>query len=83
MDCHAHSEMSLLDPRALPVRSCCLQTAHDPGYLVKHLLSGLPPVVERVKRMRGGTAPNSCDENHSKMMQSQAGASSGSHCSCV
>eukprot|EP00891_Asterochloris_glomerata_P007781 jgi/Astpho2/7781/Aster-06073 len=64
------------DPSKRPTAQQLLEhkffkTAHDPGYLVKHLLSGLPPVVERVKRMRGGTAPNNCDENHSKMMQSQ------------
>lgn len=49
-----------------------LQTAHEPSYLVKHLLGSLPPVVERVKLMRKGQAPNgSLEENLVKMAQSQ------------
>ena len=49
-----------------------LQTAHEPSYLVKHLLGSLPPVVERVKLMRKGQAPNgSSEDNLVKMAQSQ------------
>ena len=49
-----------------------LQTAHEPSYLVKHLLGNLPPVVERVKLMRKGQAPNgSSEDNFAKMAQSQ------------
>lgn len=47
-----------------------LQTAHDQGYLVKHLLSGLPNVAERVKNMRqarNGTA----EDNKNRMFASQ------------
>ena len=50
----------------------CLQTAHEPSYLVKHLLGSLPPVVDRVKLMRKGQAPNgSQEDNFAKMAQSQ------------
>ena len=39
---------------------------------MKHLLGGLPPVVERVKLMRKGQAPNgSMEDNYAKMAQSQ------------
>lgn len=49
-----------------------LQTAHEPSYLVKHLLGNLPPVVDRVKLMRKGQAPNgSQEDNFAKMAQSQ------------
>ncbi len=48
------------------------QTAHEPSYLVKHLLGNLPPVVDRVKLMRKGQAPNgSQEDNFAKMAQSQ------------
>ena len=53
-----------------------MQTAHEPSYLVKHLLGSLPPVVERVKLMRKGQAPNgSSEDNLVKMAQSQVGHS--------
>lgn len=32
--------------------TCTAQTAHDPAYLVKHLLAGLPDVTTRVHQMR-------------------------------
>lgn len=49
-----------------------VQTAHEPSYLVKHLLGSLPPVVDRVKLMRKGQAPNgSQEDNFAKMAQSQ------------
>lgn len=49
-----------------------MQTAHEPSYLVKHLLGSLPPVVDRVKLMRKGQAPNgSQEDNFAKMAQSQ------------
>ena len=52
--------------------AAALQTAHEPSYLVKHLLGSLPPVVERVKLMRKGQAPNgSSEDNLVKMAQSQ------------
>lgn len=48
------------------------KTAHEPSYLVKHLLGNLPPVVDRVKLMRKGQAPNgSQEDNFAKMAQSQ------------
>lgn len=48
------------------------KTAHEPGYLVKHLLGSLPAVVDRVKLMRKGQAPNgSQEDNFAKMAQSQ------------
>lgn len=46
------------------------KTAHEPGYLVKHLLAGLPPVTERVKLMRAGKA-GSASENIHMAAQSQ------------
>lgn len=50
----------------------CMQTAHEPSYLVKHLLGGLPPVVDRVRLMRKGQGPNgSIEDNNAKMAQSQ------------
>ena len=40
---------------------CCRcatqQTAHDKSFLVKQLLTGLPPVTRRVAEMRAGKAP--------------------------
>ena len=43
---------------------------------MKHLLGSLPPVVERVKLMRKGQAPNgSSEDNLVKMAQSQVGHS--------
>lgn len=48
------------------------KTAHEPSYLVKHLLGSLPPVVDRIKLMRKGQAPNgSQEDNFAKMAQSQ------------
>lgn len=48
------------------------KTAHEPSYLVKHLLGGLPPVVDRVRLMRKGQGPNgSIEDNNAKMAQSQ------------
>lgn len=59
----------------IPAEMCwvaVLQTAHEPSYLVKHLLGSLPPVVDRVKLMRKGQAPNgSSEDNLVKMAQSQ------------
>lgn len=61
--CSAHADATL---------AAVLQTAHEPSYLVKHLLGSLPPVVERVKLMRKGQAPNgSSEDNLVKMAQSQ------------
>ena len=55
-----------------PDAQCVAQTAHEPSYLVKHLLGNLPPVVDRVKLMRKGQAPNgSQEDNFAKMAQSQ------------
>ena len=45
------------------------KTAHEPGYLVKNLLAGLPSVTERVKLMRTGKAGAS--ENQFMAAQSQ------------
>ena len=58
----------------LVIKHCgaATQTAHEAGYLVKHLIGGLPPVVERVRLMRKGQAPNgSMEDNFAKMAQSQ------------
>ncbi|KAK9817257.1 hypothetical protein WJX72_011944 [[Myrmecia] bisecta] len=64
------------DPTKRPTAAQLLEhkffkTAHDPSYLVKHLLAGLPPVTERVRLMRTGKAPNTCVDNQEKMAQSQ------------
>jgi hypothetical protein len=48
-----------------------VQTAHDQGYLVKHLLSGLPNVTERVKAMRAGRAHLNAEDRKSEMIASQ------------
>ena len=47
-----------------------LQTAHEPSYLVKHLLADMPPVTERVKLMRRNQAPQSQSDNHKRFEQS-------------
>lgn len=49
------------DPTKRPTAAQLLEhkffkTAHDSSYLVKHLLAGLPPLPERVRQMRQGTA---------------------------
>ena len=63
---------TLLSLPSIIVRHLIMQTAHEPGYLVKHLLGSLPPVVDRVKLMRKGQAPNgSQEDNFAKMAQSQ------------
>lgn len=52
--------------------SCALlQTAHDQGYIVKHLLAGLPSVTERVKAMRQGRNGNNVDDAKNRMFASQ------------
>lgn len=48
-----------------------LQTAHDQGYIVKHLLAGLPQVTERVKTMRQGRNGNMSEEAKDRMFASQ------------
>ena len=42
------------------------KTAHEPSYLVKHLLAGLPPVTERVRLMRTGKGgvPSAYENRH-------------------
>ncbi len=47
------------------------QTAHDQGYIVKHLLAGLPQVTERVKAMRQGRNGNMADDAKDRMFASQ------------
>ena len=49
------------------------KTAHEPGYLVKHLLAGLPPLTDRVQIMRTGRAPagHTIVENRDMAAQSQ------------
>ena len=47
-----------------------MQTAHEPSYLVKHLLSELPPVTTRVQMMRSNQAPQSQSENRARSAQS-------------
>ena len=50
------------------------KTAHEPSYLVKHLLAGLPPVTERVRVMRTGKGGvPSMHENQHMAAQSQVG----------
>ena len=50
-----------------------LKTAHEPTYLVKHLLAGLPPVTERVRLMRTGKGGvPSLQQNQHMAAQSQA-----------
>ena len=48
-----------------------MQTAHDPQYLVKHLLSELPAVTERVKAMRQARGGNNVEDNKNRMFASQ------------
>ena len=47
------------------------QTAHDQGYIVKHLLSGLPNVTDRVRAMRAGRPHVNAEERKHEMMASQ------------
>ncbi|BDA42758.1 probable serine/threonine-protein kinase OSR1 at N-terminal half [Coccomyxa sp. Obi] len=47
------------------------KTAHDQGYIVKHLLAGLPSVTERVKAMRQGRNGNNVDDAKNRMFASQ------------
>lgn len=47
------------------------KTAHEPSYLVKHLLAGLPPVAERVKLMRAGKGQRPLNEQIHADVQSQ------------
>ena len=47
------------------------QTAHDPQYLVKHLLSDLPAVTERVKAMRQARGGGNAEDNKNRMFASQ------------
>ncbi|CAK0760674.1 hypothetical protein CVIRNUC_002790 [Coccomyxa viridis] len=47
------------------------KTAHDPQYLVKHLLSELPAVTERVKAMRQARGGNNVEDNKNRMFASQ------------
>jgi len=49
----------------------CVQTAHDPQYLVKHLLSDLPAVTERVKSMRQARGGGNVEDNKNRMFASQ------------
>ena len=48
-----------------------VQTAHDPQYLVKHLLSDLPAVTERVKSMRQARGGGNVEDNKNRMFASQ------------
>ena len=48
-----------------------MQTAHDPQYLVKHLLSDLPAVTERVKAMRQARGGGNAEDNKNRMFASQ------------
>ena len=48
-----------------------MQTAHDPQYLVKHLLSELPAVTERVKAMRQARGGTNVEDNKNRMFASQ------------
>ena len=64
------------DPSKRPTAAQLLEhkffkTAHEPGYLAKHLLSGLPPVTERVRLMRSGHAPAGRADNLAQAAQSQ------------
>ncbi|CAL5219491.1 g1332 [Coccomyxa viridis] len=47
------------------------KTAHDPQYLVKHLLSDLPAVTERVKAMRQARGGGNAEDNKNRMFASQ------------
>jgi hypothetical protein len=66
-------------PCALPSRrgivelsDLVLQTAHDPSFLARALLAGLPPVPERLRLMRSGKAPGvNAGVAQSQMDQSQ------------
>ena len=75
--CHVWMHRAAIIPARVDGHwTAVLQTAHEPSYLVKHLLGSLPPVVERVKLMRKGQAPNgSSEDNLVKMAQSQVGHS--------
>ena len=64
------------DPSKRPTAAQLLEhkffkTAHEPSYLVKHLLAGLPPVTERVRLMRAGKGNHSARENQAMAAQSQ------------
>ncbi len=48
-----------------------MQTAHDPQYLVKHLLWDLPAVTERVKSMRSTRSGGAAEDNKNRMFASQ------------
>ena len=64
------------DPSKRPTAAQLLEhkffkTAHEPSYLVKHLLAGLPPVTERVRLMRAGKGNHTARENQAMAAQSQ------------
>jgi hypothetical protein len=63
---HHHPKVAAID-----CASGLLQTAHDQGYIVKHLLAGLPQVTERVKTMRQGRNGNMSEEAKDRMFASQ------------
>jgi len=48
-----------------------MQTAHDQGYLVKHLLNNLPDVTARVKAMLQGRGGMNMEDNRNRMIESQ------------
>ncbi len=57
--------------RRLTCHALPVQTAHDPQYLVKHLLSDLPAVTERVKAMRQARGGSNVEDNKNRMFASQ------------
>ena len=57
-------------PETRAQASSGVQTAHEPSYLVKHLLGELPPVTTRVQMMRANQAPQSQADNRARNAQS-------------
>lgn len=68
----------LQDPHKRPKATELLQhkffkQARDEEYLVRHLLSGMPPLPTRVIQIRNGEAATTVQENDKNLLVSQVG----------
>ena len=69
--CPSCSHPAQLSPRPDGTRGCP-QTAHDPAYLVKHLLAGLPDVTTRVHQMRQSRTTSGSNTAADKWLEMEA-----------
>ena len=65
----AHSARHTAPSPCVPRRA---QTAHDPAYLVKHLLAGLPDVTTRVQHMRQSKTTSGSNTAADKWLEMEA-----------